>query len=106
MAVPLEGRELGARVQLDGRILLDAADEVARHRVGEVLAAHQQVHASGRLGEEHGRLAGRVAAADDDDRLAARELRFHEGRRVVDARAFESLQVGDRRAADNPRPWR
>ena len=56
-------------------------------------------------GEEHRRLAGRVAAADDDDLFAAAQLRLHEGRGVVDARALEPRRfaIGGLRYS---RPWR
>ena len=55
------------------------------------------MHAPGRLREEHRRLAGRVAAADDDHLFAAAQLRLDERRAVVDAGALELRQV--RRAA-------
>ena len=83
-------------MELDRRVLLDAGDEVARHRVGEPVAAHEYVDARGRLCQEHGCLARRISAADDHDLLAPAELRFHEGRGVVDAGAFELREVRDR----------
>ena len=55
--------------------------------------AHEHVHAPGRLREEDRRLAGRVAAADDDHLLAGAELRLHERRAVVHAGALEPRQV-------------
>ena len=59
--------------------------------------ADEHVHAPRRLRQEHRRLAGGVAAADDDHLFAAAQLRLDEGRAVVDAGAFELRQV--RRAA-------
>ena len=42
------------------------------------------------LRQEHRRLPGRVAAADDGDLLAVAELRLEVGGAVVDARALEA----------------
>ena len=44
--VAFEADDLRARAQRDGRILLDAANEIARHRLGESLAANEHVHVS------------------------------------------------------------
>ena len=49
----------------------------------------------GRLaGEEQRGLAGRVAAADHDDRIVLAPQRLHLGRGVIDARSLESGQAG------------
>ena len=47
------------------------------------------------VGEEQRGLAGRVAAADDHDRVVHAQLRLDLGGRVVDARALELLEPGD-----------
>ena len=95
MAVAFERDDLRMRMQRDGWVLLDASHEIARHRFGEPLRAHQHVHAPGGLGEVHGRLARRVAAADHDDFFVDAELRFHEGGPVIHAEAFEARQLGE-----------
>ena len=51
-------------------VALDAVDQVARHVSPEIAAADEQVAPRRVLGEEQRRLAGRVAAADDRDRIA------------------------------------
>ena len=52
---------------------------------------------AGGLREENGGLAGGISAADDDDLFLLAELRFHERCAVVDALAFELLQIGNAR---------
>ena len=78
-------------------ILLDAANQIARHRVGQARPAHQHVDAPRRRREEDGRLPGGIAAADDDDLLADAQLRLHRRRAVVDAGALEGREVLERR---------
>src|SRR5215467_6071756 len=51
----------------------------------------------GRLRQEHRGLAGRVPPAYDDDLIAVAELRFHEGRAVVDTCTFELTEIRERR---------
>ena len=67
---------LGVQQHLDVRGPLDPVDEVARHVCAEVVRRGSAGAPSARAGEEHRRLAGRVAAADDRDRVAAHELRL------------------------------
>ena len=109
--VSLERDDLRARVEDDRRVVLDAADQIARHRLRRDPAPGRP-HARGSrcLGEEDGRLAGRVSAADDDDLLAAAERRLDGRRAVVDAGALETRQVLDvelavpRAGRDDDRP--
>ena len=54
------------------------------------------MHVPAAAREEHRRLAGRVAAADDDHFLALADLRLEVRRRVVDALADEAREVLDR----------
>ena len=54
---------------------------------------HEHVHVPRGLRQEHRRLPGRVAAADDDHLFAAAQLRFDERRAVVDAGAFERARL-------------
>ena len=72
MVVPFERDDFRAGAEDDGRILLDAPDQIARHGVGEPARPHEHVHALGGLRQEHGRLAGGVAAAHDDRPLRRR----------------------------------
>ena len=50
---------------------------------------NQDVDVPRRLREKDRGLSGRIAAADDDHFVAAADLRLHERRAVVDARALE-----------------
>ena len=94
------------RADLDRRVALDLVDEVARHRLAEVAAADQQAALRGALGQEHRRLAGRVAAADDHDRVAAAQLRLGLRGGVVDAAALELARAAARRGGGTGRRWR
>ena len=60
---------------------------------------------AGRSGEEHGGLAGRVGAADDEDVLVATGHRLGHRRAVVDAGAGQALDAGDVELAGRRR-WR
>src|SRR5437764_1401067 len=95
MVVPLEADDFGAGMEHDRRVVLDATDQIAGHRVGEPVRPDDHVDAPGGLRQEHGGLTGRVAAAHDHDLVAAAQLRLHEGRGVIHARALELRQVGD-----------
>ena len=53
MPVALQHDELCLRVQEKRRVVFDAANEIARHRVRQCLAANENVHAPGRLCKEH-----------------------------------------------------
>ena len=87
--VAVECGDLGIAAEIDVGIFFDPMDQVARHGVGEIGAAHQHVHALGVLREENGGLSGGVAAADYDDLFTIAELRFDEGGSVVETGAFE-----------------
>ena len=99
MPVSFQGDDLCACAQDNRGVVLDAANEIARHRVCQPVAADQYLHASGGLREKHRRLTGGVATADDDDLLAHAQLRLHLRRAVVHARAFELREVIERRLA-------
>src|SRR5207237_7204127 len=91
----LDGPHLGVGQYLDARVGLDALDQVARHAAGQVGAPDGDGHAAGLAGQVEGGLAGRVAAADHDDVDVATRSRLEFGRRVVDARSFEPIEVVD-----------
>src|SRR6185312_9885098 len=61
--------------------------------------ADEQMNVPRRLRQKHCGLAGRVRPAYDDDLIAIAELRFHEGRAVVDTRTFELTEIRERRPA-------
>ena len=77
---------------------LDAIDEVRRHR-GFQRPAHDDAHRRALLGEEHRGLAGRVPAADDDDRRPGAPARLELGGRVVHAGHLVALEAVDRELA-------
>src|ERR1051325_11782095 len=58
--------DLAVRPHFDRWVVLDAAHEVARHALGQSARAHHDEDAVAVLGEEHGGLAGGVAAAGED----------------------------------------
>src|SRR6476646_6783398 len=66
MAIAVECDHLGAGMQLDDRVFVDAANQVFRHRVGEAVAADQQVDAARGLRQEYRSLSRGIAAANDD----------------------------------------
>ena len=92
LAVAAELDYLRVGADLDRVVALDLIDQVARHRLPEIVAADQQPAARGCAGEEHRRLPGRVAAADDHDRIAGAQLRLGLGGGVVDAARLELLE--------------
>ena len=79
-AVALDGVHLDVADDLDLRVPLDPAGEVVGHALANVTPAKQQRGPGGVLGEEHHRLAGRVAAA------------HHGGAAVRHARACTEVQ--------------
>src|SRR6185295_14477697 len=96
--VSLESHDLGSRSELDGRGLLDAADQISRHAFGKTAGSDEHVNPSRRLRQEYRGLTGRVGAADDDDLVALADLRFfHERGVVVDTGAFELPEIRERR---------
>src|SRR5262249_34101475 len=97
MSVSLKRHNLGSRLDLDCWGLLDASNQVSRHAHRKTAGADEQMNMPRRLRQEHRGLAGRVRPAYDDDLIAVAELRFHEGRAVVDTRTFELTEIRERR---------
>ena len=87
-------------------VAVELVDQVVRHRLAEVGAAVQEGDEGAAAGEPDGGLAGRVAAADDPDPLAAADLRLRRAGRVEDADPLVALEVGDRQFAGIRRRWR
>jgi hypothetical protein len=52
-------------------VLHDPLEQVGGHRLGQVVAADDELDASARAREVHRRLTGRVARADHDDVVVA-----------------------------------
>ncbi len=77
----------------------DAVDEVARHAGVEARAAHDQPHLRDLARQVHHGLTGGVAGADQRHLLAGAELRLERRGPVVDARAFEVVEVREVEAA-------
>jgi hypothetical protein len=75
-SVTLETLDPGVGPKGDRGALVDAADEIAGHAVGQPGAPHQQMHAPRDARQEDGGLPGRVPASDHDDPLARAELRL------------------------------
>jgi hypothetical protein len=90
--IAVEIDDLGVGAQLDAVVSFDAVDEVARHGGVEVGSADDDGDGASGVGEEHGGLAGRVAAADDDGGLGALSG-FHCGRGVAPAKATVSAFI-------------
>ena len=65
----VQRRDLAAVAHRDA-VALELAHEVVGHRLAQVGAAMQQRHERAAASEPDGRLAGRVASADDGDALA------------------------------------
>src|SRR5438046_7810478 len=77
MTVPLEAHDLRLHVKDDSRVVLDATNQVAGHRIGEASRADQHVHFPDGLRQEYGGLARRVAGAHDNHVFTSAELRLH-----------------------------
>src|SRR4029077_20371548 len=97
MFVSLKSHDLGSCLELDCWGLLDASNQVSRHSRRKTAGADEQMNAFHRLRQKHRGLAGRVRSANDYDFIAFAELRFHEGRFVVDTRTFELTEIRERR---------
>jgi hypothetical protein len=88
--------DLSFIVQVDLGILVDAFDEIARHRVRKLAGTYQHVDFGGSLGEKNGGLPSRIPATDDHDLFPIAQLRLHTRRAVVDALPLKPLEVWNR----------
>ena len=88
----------------------DAIDQVARHAIGKARPSDHHAHLGRVAGQKHRALAGRVAAADQNDLFAGAQPRLDLRGPVPDSAALEPGYVGDRRmaiasaAGDDDRP--
>src|SRR5579862_6981709 len=83
--------------QFDLRRFLDAAAQIARHALGEAARANQNVDVSSAARKVDCSLAGRVAAAHDDDFFALAKLGLDRSGAIVNAVALEAWKVLQRR---------
>src|SRR5258707_1980043 len=97
MLISLERHDFRVRLQLNRWTLFDPSNQVPRHGLGETILSYEDVHTPSRGCEIHGRLACGVAASDNEHLLAGAELGFHLRGSIVNAGAFELLQVLDAR---------
>ena len=58
MVTPFQGHDFGVGSEDDGRILFDAANQIARHALRQPARSHEHMHAFARLREKHRGLAG------------------------------------------------
>src|SRR4051812_9560398 len=79
-------------MDLDAFVSPQLVDQIARHVLLEVLAAHDEVDFGGVVREKERRLTGGVAASDDDRRTAHACPRLYRRRGVVDADALELIE--------------
>ena len=94
VGVPDQAGDLRPRPHRDGGVRVDAVRQVAGHALAEVVAADDDGDRAG-IGQEHGRLAGRIPPADDHGGRGGTLAALHFGRRVVDAVALERLETID-----------
>src|SRR3989442_12580029 len=87
--------DLRIREHGNDRRLLDTPDEVSGHAFGEAVGPHKQMNVFRCAGEENRGLPGGIPASYHNHLIAAADLRFHEGRRVIDAQSLVLLQVFD-----------
>ena len=64
MVATFESDDLGLGAQGDRGAVLDAANQIARHGIGQLVRSDQHVHVFGHLRQVHSRLPSRVTAAD------------------------------------------
>ena len=93
LAVAAELDHLRVEADLDQVVALDLIDEIPRHRLRQITAPDQEPALRRVPGQEHRCLAGRVSAADDQDRIAGAELRLRLGGGVVDPAHLELVEA-------------
>ena len=95
-SLAVRGHDLAPEAHVDVRASRELVDQVPRHALLEALAAVEDRDAA-RVGrEEHRRLPGRVAGADDVDVEPVHVRRLAAGGAVEDALADEPVEAVDR----------
>src|SRR5271156_6843126 len=97
MRLSFECSEFARVVHLNAWVLLDSLHEGTRHRFFQVFRAYEHLDARRVLREEHRGVSRGVASSDYNYWLVGAELRFHEGRVVINSLAGKSIQVCDGR---------
>src|SRR6476469_4745192 len=92
--VAVHARNFRAEQDLDVRLAPDLVHEVLGHALLERVATADDRHGAGVVGEEEGRLAGRIAGADDVDVEAVGAGCLAAGSAVVDALAHQRIDAG------------
>ena len=92
MLLPLGAEDLGEGQHLDVVLRRQLPDEVLRHALLQPRAPHENLHLGGIVGEEDGRLSGRVSAADDEAPLPNHGDGLGAGGPVEDAPAEEAVR--------------
>src|SRR5579871_6533513 len=78
MGIPLEVSNLCMQMQCDGRILLNAPDQIPRHAFRKATRPDEYMHVLSRAGEKNGGLARRVPATHHNHLFSITQLRLHE----------------------------
>ncbi len=104
VAAAVDDRAAGA--DGDPPVVLDLADQVRRHGLGQVRSPDQDGDRPGEPRQVHRRLAGGVAAADDEDVLVLHLAGGRHRGAVVDAQADQLLDRARPGASGRRRRWR
>ncbi len=91
----VDADDLGPGLDADVGFVGDLVDEVLRHAVFDAGTADEQDDLCRVAGEEKGSLAGRVAAADEEDSLAGDAVGLVAAGAVEDATALQLLHAGE-----------
>ena len=96
----------GVAQNLDVVLRLDPSREVARHALGEIVAADDQQNLLRAFRQKHRGLPRGVAAARHDHGGVAAQLALHRGGRVINAQALEIFAALPPRCGCIRRRWR
>ena len=94
VAVAVDGVDLDVPNDLDLFMTLDPASKVGGHALADIATAKQEGSPLGIVGEEHDRLAGRVAAPHHGRAAALAGACVNRRARIVDANAIPSFAPG------------
>ena len=107
MTVAVHFRNFGISKKLDVFRFVNPLRQIIGHIFAQILPANQQKDFVRGFRQKDAGLTGGIAAAHDDHRIAAANLRFHRRRGIIHARAVESFASGNvefsiiRAAGDN-----
>ena len=95
MVCSLDAHHLTQDFDPDVSFILELGDQVVRHAGRQRWASHEERDGARIVGEEHRRLAGGVAAADQENVAAARVQGLGPGRAVIDSAADHRVGADD-----------